>query len=196
MTVTSPQVTAEDLGEVYCKDKNIEKKAKQATLYVFSQSDDGKRQSASALWAIAKLEKALGIEADIRNVGETEFVMSLTFQKKKDRMKIGKIIGVAAVTFVGSIFAIMTYNEDVSVLQVFEKISEAAGQGSGGVRILACGYAAGIAAGIILFFNHFGKKKLTRDPTPMEVEMDKYEQDVDDTLIKKESRDGSSFEHS
>ena len=64
------------------------------------------------------------------------------------------------------------------------------------MRILACGYAAGIAAGIILFFNHFGKKKLTRDPTPMEVEMDKYEQDVDDTLIKKESREGSSFEHS
>ena len=30
----------------------------------------------------------------------------------------------------------------------------------------------------------------------MEVEMDKYEQDVDDTLIKKESREGGSFEHS
>ena len=35
--------------------------------------------------------------------------------------------------------------------------------------------ALGLAGGIIIFFNHIGKRRITHDPTPIEVSMRKYE---------------------
>ena len=46
-------------------------------------------------------------------------------------------------------------------------------------------YAIGLAVGIILFFNHIGKKKLSDDVTPIQVEMDKHNKDTYDTIIDK-----------
>lgn len=193
--VNHQTVRAGDLGQIYCSDKQIEEKAKQAVIAVFSDREDGVNKTASVLWLIQKLDEAIKTEVTFKNIGEADFVISLKFYKKKDKLKTAKIIFVAAVTFAGSIFAIMTYNEDVSAMEVFLKLSEILGTGKNGVRMLAAGYAFGIAAGIILFFNHFGKKRLTKDPTPMEVEMEKYESDVDDTLIKKNSRKGKNLGH-
>ena len=51
-----------------------------------------------------------------------------------------------------------------------------------------CHYSLGIGLGVIFFFNHFGHGKITQDPTPMEVQMRVYEDDVDKTLIEKKNR--------
>jgi stage V sporulation protein AA len=51
-------------------------------------------------------------------------------------------------------------------------------------------YCIGLAVGIIVFFNHIGKKKITSDPTPIQVEMRKYEKDVDTTFIENAGRKG------
>jgi stage V sporulation protein AA len=42
--------------------------------------------------------------------------------------------------------------------------------------------------GVILFFNHIGKHKLSMDPTPIEVQMRLYEDEVSTTLIQNASR--------
>ena len=39
-------------------------------------------------------------------------------------------------------------------------------------------YSIGLAVGITVFFNHCSKRKLTTDPTPIEVEMTTYEEEV------------------
>ena len=51
-------------------------------------------------------------------------------------------------------------------------------------------YSIGLSVGIMVFFNHFGKKKITMDPTPIQVELRKYEADMADTLIQNASRKG------
>ena len=33
------------------------------------------------------------------------------------------------------------------------------------------------------FFNHIGKRRITKDPTPIEVEMKMYEEEVEKALI-------------
>ena len=43
-----------------------------------------------------------------------------------------------------------------------------------GVTEIEICYAIGMPVGIIIFYNHIGKKKITQDPTPIEVEMRKY----------------------
>lgn len=188
-------VRAGDLCSIYCKDKKIKYEAEQTVVCRLKEADDGSKQTASILWLISKLDKTLTCEVEFENIGETEFIFSVDFGKKKKKGRMLKMCIVAGVTFAGSVFAIMTYNEDVSTMGVFEKISGIFGYGEKGVHLLAAGYAVGIAAGIILFFNHFGKRRLSSDPTPMEVEMEKYESDIDDTLIKKNSRRGKSLDH-
>ena len=42
--------------------------------------------------------------------------------------------------------------------------------------------------GILVFFNHFGKKRFSADPTPIEVEMRTYENEIQSTLIEAYSR--------
>ena len=44
-------------------------------------------------------------------------------------------------------------------------------------------YGVGIALGIIVFYNHFGKMRISDTPTPIQVEMDKYEKDEEESLI-------------
>ena len=44
-------------------------------------------------------------------------------------------------------------------------------------------YSIGLAIGIIGFFNHIGKKKLSDDVTPIEVEMNKHKKDTYETII-------------
>jgi stage V sporulation protein AA len=44
-------------------------------------------------------------------------------------------------------------------------------------------YSIGLAVGITIFYNHIGGKRLTSDPTPLEVEMRNYESDVNNAII-------------
>ena len=57
-----------------------------------------------------------------------------------------------------------------------------------GFTILELTYSIGVVIGILVFFNHFGKKRFSVDPTPMEVEMRLYENDIQTTLIENYSR--------
>ena len=61
-------------------------------------------------------------------------------------------------------------------------------------HVLEISYSLGLAGGIILFFNHVGGRRLTRDTTPIEVAMKLYERDVDDTLIETADREGKEIE--
>ena len=64
------------------------------------------------------------------------------------------------------------------------------GNASNGFTVLEITYSIGIGIGVVFYFNHFGRRKLTQDPTPMEVQMRLYEEDVDTTIIEEEERGG------
>ena len=83
----------------------------------------------------------------------------------------------------------MTFNNDVSVTDVFSEIYRLVmGYESGGFSILEISYSIGLAVGIIVFFNHFASVKLNTDPTPLEVEMRLYEDNISKTLIVNNGR--------
>ena len=83
----------------------------------------------------------------------------------------------------------MTINTDVDTSGLFFHIyKQFTGNISDGYTILELTYSIGIGLGVIFFFNHFGGKRLTQDPTPMEVEMRLYEDDIDTTIIEQAER--------
>ena len=111
--------------------------------------------------------------------------------KKDDGpMAIIKTIIICLILFFGVGFSIMSFNNDVSIDDMFSKISKQfTGDKEQGRKILEYCYSIGLGVGIIIFYNHFGPKKLTKDPTPIEVEMRKYERDINQTLIDGHNRD-------
>ena len=129
-------------------------------------------------------------DADVNNLGENDFIVDYILEKKHSKFLQGLLIAfVAAFTFVGSMYAIMAYNNDVSTIEIFEKVYEIFGADNAQqVKLLEITYAVGLALGIIIFYNHFAGVRLSGEPTPIEVEMDKYEKDVDDTLIDRKSK--------
>lgn len=129
-------------------------------------------------------------ELDITTIGESTFI--ITYQKEGSVnivLRWCKVIFVCLATFFGAGFSIMTFNNDVDIPALFEQIyTQVTGQASNGFSVLEISYSIGIGLGVLFFFNHFGRMKLTDDPTPMQVQMRLYEDDVNTTVIEDASR--------
>ena len=102
---------------------------------------------------------------------------------------VAKTILVVLITFFGAAFSMMAFNNDVDVDKLFGYIYYwMTGKQSSGFTILEVSYSVGITIGILVFFNHFGKRRFSVDPTPMEVQMRLYENDIQTTLIEDAAR--------
>ncbi len=192
--VTKPDVTLGDLLSMECTDKLM--LAKIRTLKIVRFKKNGRqRRVISVLKIIACIHEKFP-EADVENLGETDIIVTYEDQKTPAyAWHIIKTVFVAAVTFFGAAFSIMAFNNDVDVTKLFGQIHElVTGQETSGFTILEVSYSVGITAGILLFFNHFGKKRFTEDPTPMEIQMRLYENDIQTTLIEDSERRGEEID--
>lgn len=151
----------------------------------------GKKRYIVSIMKIIEMADQTFQNVDIQNIGETECVVEFKTPKKDDGpMAIIKTAIICLILFFGVGFSIMSFNNDVSIDDMFSKISKQfTGDKEQGRKILEYCYSIGLGVGIIIFYNHFGPKKLTKDPTPIEVEMRKYERDINQTLIDGHNRD-------
>lgn len=186
--VTKKDVFVKDVATLYCSDQNILNKCNAVKIKSVKE-DRCKRYVESALDVIKKLE-AVDPSIQVNNVGKVEFIID--YQPPSPPKYVWqwlKTMFVCAVCFCGAAFAIMTFNNDVSVTDVFREVYILiTGMESDGFTILEVSYSVGLAVGIIAFFNHFAKWKLNTDPTPLEVEMRLYEDNISKTLIQNDSR--------
>ena len=84
----------------------------------------------------------------------------------------------------------MTFNTDVDVGTLIQKIYfQVTGKISSGFTILEISYSIGLAIGVLFFLNHFSHLKFSADPTPMQVQMRKYEDDVNTTILEDLNRE-------
>ena len=112
-------------------------------------------------------------------------------EQAKKRFEYVKVAVICLVVFAGAAFSIMSFNNDISITKMFGQIYKLVmGEESSGFTVLEISYSIGISVGILVFFNHFGKKRFSVDPTPMEVEMRLYENDIESTLVDIYSRKG------
>ena len=125
-------------------------------------------------------------------VGEPDVLVEwVDVSKYKGWKQWVKIVLVCLVSFFGTAFTIMAYHNDVGINEVFTEVYRMImNEEPGGINILEISYSIGLAAGIIVFFNHIGGRRLTKDPTPIEVAMRNYEADVDMTLMEMADREG------
>lgn len=192
--VTVDDVFLKDVAKVYCADPHVTAKVKAIKIHRFSEKEQ-KRQVFSILKLIEMIQQACP-NVSVENVGEMDvLVKRVEVNKNKSFFVLLKIIFVAAISFFGTAFTIMAFHNDIGINKVFGKVYELVmGQAAANYTILELAYSIGLALGIIVFFNHIGGRRITKDPTPIEVEMRIYEKDVNNALIETADREGKTID--
>lgn len=189
-------VTLGEVGELQCADSAIVNRLKTLKLFTFHEIRKGShtcaaRQAVSVLEVIGIIQEVCPA-LEIQNLGEQDFIVEYSTKPEENRIVCFLKAGlVCLICFFGSAFSIMAFNNDVSTVDLFGQFYLLlTGEVSDGFTILELTYSLGLSLGILLFFNHIGSRKLTKDPTPIEVEMRTYEEDVNKTLIHASARNG------
>ena len=187
-------VYLKDIAKLTCSDEHMLAKVKAIKLHRFKK-DEPKRQVISLLKIIEEIEKICP-DADVQSVGEAAVMVEyINVDRHKGPLQAVKLIFVAMVSFFGTSFTIMAFHNDIGINDVFTKIYEmVTGRQGDGYGILELSYSLGLAIGIIVFFNHIGGRRITKDPTPIEVEMRIYEEDVNKALIETADREGKTID--
>jgi stage V sporulation protein AA len=185
-----------DVFRVEGTDRKLNERLKEIVLYHYPpELADGAKGKTVVVFSILKvIEQIHAVAKDVTvvNLGETDFIVELIPKKQQKKwIELIKLVLVGLLTFFGAAFTIMAFNNDISISGVFERFySQVLGADKPAVTEIEICYSIGLAVGIMVFFNHIGKKKITMDPTPIQVELRKYESDVADTLIENASRMG------
>jgi len=185
--VTQNDIFLKDVGSIYCKNDTVVNRCNSIKLGKLSETET--RKVISVMKIIELIVKEFpGIQ--VVNIGETDVLLERVKpeQKRRSRQFI-KIAFVALISFFGTAFTIMAFHNDIQIQDLFNKIHEMIlGKPSNGHSILEFTYSIGLCVGIIVFFNHIGGKRISKDPTPLEVSMKRYEEDVNQTLIEEADR--------
>jgi stage V sporulation protein AA len=121
----------------------------------------------------------------IEHFGEPHCLIEIKDERK--RTNLVWVVLVWLLLFVGSGLAIMNFHADVSMSIVHQHIYQLlTGQWVEYPLLLQIPYSLGIGLGMIIFFNHLFKKKFSEEPSPLEVEMFMYQENVNYYVITEE----------
>ena len=187
--ISKKQVLVEDAVTLFGNDKQLIRSLKKEILLTVQ---DGKAQKHA--FSVLKLFEILSMQhKDVEwvNVGEEEFIVEYKPPKKISlAWEVLKTAFVCLAVFFGAAFTIMTFNQDVAVADVFRMMEDLVFGPDVESQVIEIAYSVGLPIGVILFFNHFSKVKIDSDPTPLQVQMRLYEENVNKAVIENASREG------
>ena len=181
--VGKPEVTVKDLAKLEGDQKLVEQ---MLPVVVMRLKGDKEQKVYASFLDIAKAIRKTNPNITLECVGELDTVVMYTptLKKTKKSVEFLKVAVVCLVLFWGSMLTLMTFHNEASIPEVFANIHLLlTGEETDRPLVLILSYAAGIGIGISCFFNHFGKKKLTDDPTPVQVEFVSYKKQIDDAIV-------------
>lgn len=195
--VRKPDVTIKDVGKIHCENAEVKARVNQMRLFKFDSSKNAKKkqfQTFSVLKVLELIQKEYpNVQVDV--IGEVDFIVHYIHKEESKVLQFVKTGLICVIAFFGAAFMIITFCKEVSMTLVLDFIyTQVTGRTPLAFTALDVSFCVGLPIGVLIFYNHFGKKKLTDDPTPVQVAMRKYEQDVDSTCIETNSREGKSID--
>ncbi|WLR60350.1 stage V sporulation protein AA [Guptibacillus hwajinpoensis] len=128
---------------------------------------------------------------EIQVVGPTQTIVEVQYPKKK--LAPVYFVLIWFLLFIGAALAIMNFHEDVSMREVHQQIYKiVTGIDNPKPLLLQVPYSFGLGIGMVLFFNHLFKKRFNEEPSPLEVEMFNYQQDLDQYVIVHENEENGN----
>ena len=190
--VTKNKLFLSDICELECANKELETKLKVLPIKNLKLEKPG-RYVKSVLEIFREIHEAYP-SLQIENVGEMDFI--ITYEERKpdhNWLEWIKAASISLLSFFGAAFSIMTFHNDIDITGLFSDIYRLfTGQSSDGFTVLELAYSLGLGVGLVVFFNHLAGKKLTDDPTPLDVKMRTYENDLNQTIIEEKNRQKES----
>ncbi len=185
------KITIGDIATIFCIDNDIKYEVSKMEITVLS--DTNQDQVVISVMKLIELISTTYKDIQIESIGEPE---TIVYYKNLSSLKKGegklKSLLLMLLAFFGTAYSIMAYNCDVDADQLLEKLytlfTGKTDINSIGLLIGTLGYSIGLCAGMIIFFNHGINKKKTDDPSPLQVQMRMYENDVNQCIIIDSSR--------
>lgn len=184
-------IKLQDVAQLIAEDSLLEK-VKNSIVYKVSEKDQN-IIILDVMKVIPILTNGVG-QINIEIIGPTQTIIEVVY--KKIGVSIPLFILIWLLLFFGAALAIMNFHEDVSMQAVHQRIFKIiTGKQSVKPLILQIPYSLGLGLGMILFFNHVFKKRLNEEPSPLEVEMFNYQQDLDRYVIINENEESMKRLH-
>lgn len=139
---------------------------------------------AQLIMAIRKVDPQI----EVQTFGPSQTIIEVIYSKKK--MSYLTFALVWFLLFIGAGMTIMNFHVDVSMGEVHQKVfTLITGKLDEKPLLIQIPYSFGLGIGMILFFNHFFKKRFNEEPSPLEVEMFNYQQDLDRYVTMNENKE-------
>ena len=186
--VTKPKVFLRDVASVFCGDEAVLIRCKEIMVYQFSKPKEH-HAVISVIHLISLIEKEYP-DVCVMSIGEVDVLVDCECgPKEKKWVSLFKVGVVCAICFCGTGYTIMAFHNDIGIHDMFDQIyTLAMGEVPTRINIMEIAYSIGLGLGIVVFFNHVGRLRLRKQPTPIEVSMKKYEDDVDRAMIEEAQR--------
>lgn len=187
-------VKLKDVASVYSKDAVLQTKAEGLVLYDFK----GKQENKAVINILYIVERVQQLQQNttVESFGESDVIVQREIKKANPIRKTACVMFVSLICFFGSAFSIMAFHNDIGIQQVFERINGIlSGESPQGLCILNIAYSIGLMLGILIFYNHLGNWRFSKDPTPLEVQMRNYERDVDLAIVDQADREKKELEN-
>lgn len=171
------------VAQIFLGDTGEERRLQQLVLYNPTERD-GNIKMLDMLLIIKKI-KQLMPNITIETFGEPQVLIELTKRSRSPSFIL--FAAVCILLFVGSGLAIMNFHADVDMMEVHQKLYMLiTGQKQEHPLLLQIPYSFGLGAGMMIFFNRMFKKKFNEEPNPLEVEMFKYQESLNQYVVSEE----------
>ncbi|MGV8145713.1 MAG: stage V sporulation protein AA [Alkaliphilus sp.] len=137
-----------------------------------------------SIFAIVKLIKNEHPKYFVSVVGDTDVFISFEDEtKKNDMFKFLRAVLVSSLLLIGAITAIINFHADVDMKDAQQTMYRLiTGEETESLLLLQIPYGLGVGLGMSVFFNHIFNRKINSEPSPMEVEMYLYQQNIDECM--------------
>lgn len=193
--VNSRKVHIGDIATVFCINPDILHGVNKTALFTFTDCEQ--EQSVITMLKLIEVINTRYKNVTVVSIGCPETIVYYRnlspMHKASGKLKAFFLMILA---FFGTAYSIMSYNGDVGANDLLNDLykmftnNSATAQDSGytlGIII----YSVGLAVGMIVFFNHGINRHKTDDPTPLQVQMRLYEEEVNKAIITDSERNKS-----
>ncbi|MFZ3577080.1 stage V sporulation protein AA [Virgibacillus sp. DJP39] len=126
-------------------------------------------------------------DLEFQLIGPQQTIIRL--EKPKKDISVLVVAFVWLLLFIGTAMTIMNFHYDVSMQEVQQKLHFLlTGEHSEFPLWIQIPYSLGLGAGMLLYFNHWFKKRFNEEPSPLEVEIYNYQQNLDQYVSHHENR--------
>lgn len=126
-------------------------------------------------------------DTEFQLIGPNETIIRVLQNSKAPSVILAGFVWI--LLFIGAAMTIMNFHYDVSMQEVQQKLHYIiTGKRTLYPLWLQIPYSFGLGVGMLLFFNHWFKKRFNEEPSPLEIELFKYQEDLNKHVIYYENK--------